>query len=38
MDPHTNPAWSDNYDELVSELRTNFGPFDIEADVENELE
>ena len=38
MDPHANPAWSDDYDELVSELRTNFGPFDIEADVENELE
>ena len=38
MDPHANPAWSDDYDELVSELRTNFGPFDIEADAENELE
>ena len=38
MDPHTNPTWSNNYDKLISELQTNFGPFDIEADAENELE
>ena len=38
MDLHTNPAWSDGYDKLISELQTNFGPFDIEADAENELE
>ena len=38
MDPHANPAWSDDYDELVSKLQTNFGPFDIKADAKNELE
>ena len=38
QDPHANPAWSDDYNELVSKLRTNFSPFDIEADAENELE
>ena len=38
MDPPANPTWSNDYDELISKLRTNFGPFDIEADAENELE
>ena len=38
MDPHTNPTWADDYDELVSKFQTNFSPFDIEADSENELE
>ena len=38
MDLHANPAWPDDYDMLVSELQTNFGPFDIEANAENELE
>ena len=37
MDPHANPAWSDDYDKLISKLQTNFGPFDIEANAENEL-
>ena len=38
MDPYANPAWANNYAELVSELWTNFSLFDIEADAENELE
>ena len=38
MDPHANPAWSDDYNELISKLQTNFGPFDIKANAENELE
>ena len=38
MDLHTNPAWSDNYNKLVSKLWTNFSPFNIEANAENELE
>ena len=42
MDLHANPTWFNNYNELVSELRTklwtNFSPFDIEANAENELE
>ena len=37
MDPHTNPTWSNDYNELVSKLQTNFGSFNIEADAENEL-
>ena len=38
MDLHANPAWSNDYDELISKLQTNFGPFNIEANAENELE
>ena len=38
MDPQANHAWANNYNELISELWTNFGPFDIEANAENELE
>ena len=38
MDPHAKPTWSNDYNELVSELQTNFGPFDIKANAENELE
>ena len=38
IDPHANPTGSDDYNELVSELWSNFSPFDIEADAENELE
>ena len=38
MDPHANPAWSDNYNKLLSKLQMNFSPFNIEADAENELE
>jgi Ty3 transposon capsid-like protein len=38
MDPDENPVWSTNYSEFTSELRTNFGPFNPEADAENELD
>ena len=27
MDPHTSPAWADDYDKLISKLQTNFSPF-----------
>ena len=37
MDPYSNPVWADNYAELVSELQTNFGLFNIEANAQNEL-
>ena len=38
MDSHANPTWSNDYNELISELQTNFGPFNIKASAENELE
>ena len=38
MDPYNNPVWANDYAKLISELQTNFGPFNIEADAENELE
>ena len=38
IDPHANPTWANNYNELISELWTNFSPFNIEANTENELE
>jgi Domain of unknown function (DUF4939) len=38
MDPDENPVWSTDYSEFTSELRTNFGPFNPEADAENELD
>jgi Domain of unknown function (DUF4939) len=37
MDPDENPVWSTDYSEFTSELWTNFGPFNPEADAENEL-
>jgi Domain of unknown function (DUF4939) len=37
MDPDENPIWSTNYSDFTSKLRTNFGPFNPEADTENEL-
>jgi Domain of unknown function (DUF4939) len=37
MDPDKNPVWSTDYSKFISELRTNFGPFNPEADTENEL-
>ena len=38
MDPYSNAAWANDYLKLVSELQTNFSPFNIEADTENKLE
>ena len=38
MDLYTNPIWADNCTELISKLWTNFGPFDIKSDAENDLE
>jgi Domain of unknown function (DUF4939) len=37
MDLDKNPVWSTNYSKFISELQTNFGPFNPEADDENEL-
>jgi hypothetical protein len=31
------PAWLDDWDEFVQELKTNFGPYDDIGDAENEL-
>jgi Ty3 transposon capsid-like protein len=38
MDPDENPVWSTDYSKFISELQTNFGPFNPEADAENELD
>jgi Retrotransposon gag protein len=38
MDPDENPIWSTDYSEFTSELWTNFGPFNPEADAKNELD
>jgi Retrotransposon gag protein len=38
MDEYAIVNWADYYSAFVSDLRTNFGPFNMEADMENELE
>jgi hypothetical protein len=38
MDPDENPVWSTNFSEFTSELRTNFRPFNPEANAENKLD
>jgi hypothetical protein len=38
MDPDENPVWSTDYSKFTSKLRTNFGPFNPEADAENKLD
>jgi hypothetical protein len=38
MDPYAIVDWADDYSAFVGHLRDNFGPFNVEADAENELE
>jgi Domain of unknown function (DUF4939) len=38
MDLDKNPIWSTDYSKFTSKLRMNFGPFNPEADAENELD
>jgi Retrotransposon gag protein len=38
MDLDENPVWSTDYSEFTSKIRTNFGPFNLEADAENKLD
>jgi hypothetical protein len=37
-DPIDEPIWLSNYEEFVSELKVNFGPYDPEGEAETELE
>ena len=32
------PDWVDNYNEFISELQSNFGPYDLEGESEAEIE
>jgi hypothetical protein len=36
--PHNPPSWVDDYDDFISELKTNFGPQDPEGEAEVDIE
>jgi Retrotransposon gag protein len=38
QDDYAIVSWADNYSAFISHLHTNFRPFNVEANMENELE